>query len=90
MMGRTRAPEPTESDEAAAQCLAGLGREDRASFEIARRHYEQTMGDRRWSDDLMLALRWELAGFSDVDFLPDSATAPCFKKCGALRSPWTS
>lgn len=91
LMHRTRAEEPQQEADTAAQCLERLPPADRDAFERAQNHYEQTMAGKRWNDDVMLALRWELAGFSDVEFLPDSAialtlthlhaAAPAYRSC---------
>lgn len=92
LMHRTRAEEQQEQADTAAQCLERLPPADRDAFERAQSHYGQTMAGKRWNDDLMLALRWELAGFSDVEFIPDSAIAPTLTHlhaaAPAYRSCW--
>lgn len=74
LMARTRSQ--AQEQQVDARCLDSLRPAHREAFERARQHYTRTMASRNWMDDLMMALRWELAGFSDIDFLPDSAVAP--------------
>lgn len=57
------------------ECLARLDAAGRAAFERAREHYAATFappGPRQ----LTIALRFELAGFEDVNLVPDSVMLP--------------
>jgi hypothetical protein len=78
-----------EPVEPAADCLAGLPAEQRASFARAREHYKvfaSPTGNR-----LLLALRYRLAGFGDFRLADAAAVeaalavlppaAPAYKKC---------
>lgn len=61
------------------ECLAGLPRPEAEAFEQARLHYDTNLSRRPWTDRLIVALRYEVAGFTEANVLPDSATAPALE-----------
>lgn len=81
LLSRVASEEPVEP---APECVAGLPDAEREAFDRALSHYGETLTGRNPGHDrLMLALRYELVGYPDVDVLPDSATAPTLARLEA-------
>jgi hypothetical protein len=57
-------------------CLARLSDERRVPFERARELYVRTFRGNRSADRLLLAVRYRLAGFRDVDLVAEDELAP--------------
>ena len=70
------------------RCFAALSAGDIDVFEAARQHYE-SIGNRAGGNKLLIGLRYELAGFPDVNVVADDVMAPTLERLGAVVPVYT-
>jgi hypothetical protein len=86
------AKDTDEIQERRRSCFATLSAGDDEAFERARLHYG-SISNQAGSNKLLIAVRYELAGFPDVDVVPDDVMAPTLERLRAavpfyMRCGW--
>ncbi|HEY5567497.1 MAG TPA: hypothetical protein VIM81_09665 [Gammaproteobacteria bacterium] len=73
-------------------CVSDLPGAERQALEQAQEYYDQTFADPAANNRLLVALRYELAGFTDLSLVADEVMAPAFAElraaAPAYRTCW--
>ncbi len=75
--------------DARAGCLAAIPPAERDAFERVRGYYESELSKRQWSDDLIVTIRYRLAGLPTTGAAPGASNAiaqlaaamPAYRQC---------
>jgi hypothetical protein len=73
------AKDTREMQEERRRCFATVSAGDGEAFERARLHYG-SLSNRAGNNKLLIAIRYELAGFPDVNVVPDDVMAPTLER----------